>query len=137
MVLKGYKMALAICRVLNLPCRMCPGSSPFVGLWARGLLWGTWVSTLGRFISCLSVAAIKHHDQKQPKDERVYFSLGFQRDRAHYGGERMTWWWEQVIGWSYFLLHSGSRRRDWKQGQTVNPQDSLPVMCFLQQSSTT
>jgi hypothetical protein len=30
------------------------------------------------------VAVIKHHDYKQVKEERVYFSLWFRNDEFHY-----------------------------------------------------
>lgn len=101
-------MALSICRVLTLPCRMGPGSSPFFDLWARGLLWGTWVSTLGGFINCLSVTAIKHHDQKQPKDKRVP------------EGQSPLWWGknDMAAGTSNWLVMFSSAFRkqkgDWK-----------------------
>lgn len=42
---------------------------------------------LKNYISCFSVAVIKHHYQKQLPEERLYFSLWSQRDRVYYGKE--------------------------------------------------
>lgn len=37
---------------------------------------GTFDIILGVSASCLSAAVIKHHDQKQFKEESIYFTLG-------------------------------------------------------------
>lgn len=42
------------------------------------------------YISCVSVTVIKYYDQKQLKEESVYFSLQFQSIRVHNSEESMA-----------------------------------------------
>lgn len=44
-------------------------------------------------LDCFPVAMVKYHDQKQLKNERVYFVLRSQRERVPVGGE--AWQWER------------------------------------------
>ena len=52
-------------------------------------------------ISYFSVSVLKHQEQKQFKEERVYFGLQFPRDRIHSGKEAEI----------ALYLHTGSREK--------------------------
>lgn len=80
----------------------------------------------------------KHHNQKQLKEERVYFCLWSQRVRVHCGREA----WKQVAG--IVMIRKlrdhllTKQRANWKWGETLNS-DSPPcpvTSYFLQQGCT-
>lgn len=59
------------------------------------------------------VAVIKYQDQKQLKEERIYFGLSFQRARIYKVGKA----WERAAGtgsWLMTFCHQETKRVNWK-----------------------
>lgn len=122
-------MVLASCRVLNLPCGCVLVQAPSLACGQEGL--SACVSTPGGFINCLSVALIKYHNQKQLKEEGVYFSLWLQRGSLWYGrGKNDT-----VAGgsncWLVMLSCTVRKQKERLEVRSdCNPQSPPPVEHF-------
>lgn len=79
-------------------------------------------------ISYLSVAAIRHHDQKQHKEERVDFGLWFQRARVPNARENMrACSRSRELAGHTFSPSMGSR----EVSQKVSNSQSLPPVSYF------
>lgn len=74
----------------------------------------SWVTCVGH----LPIAMIKHQDQMQLEEERVYFDLRFSRDRVSNGGRKQQ---KKRAGWSHFSPQEAEKKKK------PDPSGTLPL----------